>query len=528
MHSHAEPCTPALGAGDGVVIPTPALHQEGDHGSEMDMIIPSSASLPSGADPLHGNSEEVVPQPGFVIKTKNEHSIKVFVNVCMSLKLDAPGNWEKGIPPEVDEALEKMEAGNEPNLTENVRFPLSASEPILSTSKDGTPCLVYDVLLNDSVVKQAKAFSRLRNFLANICLEWIKQKYKTELDENFKVIKATYKGGVIRHHRIRVAPKKLISELPDLQDSSDQQPAFPLFLRPPNKKDQREGSAAKGVKAEARDPQQPPRRCSSLPSTLDSSGNLASYQGTNSQSYKGMAKPPLPEDTTCSFSGEGTATAHSLQTTTSEDMASNEHVLGSHRNAGTELAPPSFTSCTTVTPVPATMLLDADSSQEHNVGSLSSPLAANHSSGPQSAAANREDGERKDTVIKEPVEPKNPMPLPLLPKYTITYEGKPIHTIEIQVFLPKLDEHTKVFLTDHNPGPGVEIEMAGENPPLRLSLPFHVVHSTAHASYRDSDRQLIIRLTHQPYRQVLTELKKRSPHVLGALNFQSRSLLELD
>jgi hypothetical protein len=51
---------------------------------------------PSPPPPPPPPSVELVPTPGFVVKTRDEHGRKVFVNVCGSPLVAAPGDWANG------------------------------------------------------------------------------------------------------------------------------------------------------------------------------------------------------------------------------------------------------------------------------------------------------------------------------------------------------------------------------------------------------------------------------------------------
>jgi hypothetical protein len=48
------------------------------------------------APPPQPPSAELVPEPAFVVKTRDEGGRKVFVNVCGSARVAAPGDWASG------------------------------------------------------------------------------------------------------------------------------------------------------------------------------------------------------------------------------------------------------------------------------------------------------------------------------------------------------------------------------------------------------------------------------------------------
>lgn len=58
-------------------------------------------------------TEEITPDPGFVIKTtETKTGDKIFINVCWHDRVAAPGGWSNGVmPDEVAAALEKLQVG---------------------------------------------------------------------------------------------------------------------------------------------------------------------------------------------------------------------------------------------------------------------------------------------------------------------------------------------------------------------------------------------------------------------------------
>ncbi|KAJ7539140.1 hypothetical protein O6H91_11G078400 [Diphasiastrum complanatum] len=167
--------------------------------------------------------EEIFPAPFFVVKTTNEKSQKILVNVCGSAKISAPGNWEEGVPKDIEDAINSINDEHNESNAMHIRFPLSCSEPITSLDKNGSTCWVYDVVYNESVLRQAMSHKTLKLFVIEMALTWIGQKYKIQLVSGFKLPNLKYKGPSVRRHHIRASPKLLVTELPDLQ------PSFPLL-----------------------------------------------------------------------------------------------------------------------------------------------------------------------------------------------------------------------------------------------------------------------------------------------------------
>jgi hypothetical protein len=106
------------------------------HEDAADITIPSTAT--KGA--TDRTSDELVPKPFFVVKTKNEKKQKVFINVCGSHKIEAPDyGHDINSPTQIDQLMATLEnfqnqEGQE-SFAPDVRFPLSCLEPNKSTDK---------------------------------------------------------------------------------------------------------------------------------------------------------------------------------------------------------------------------------------------------------------------------------------------------------------------------------------------------------------------------------------------------------
>mmetsp|Transcript_5182 Transcript_5182/g.9866 ORF Transcript_5182/g.9866 Transcript_5182/m.9866 type:complete len:426 (+) Transcript_5182:169-1446(+) len=172
--------------------------------------------------------EDITPAEGFVVKTKDDTGRKVFINVCGSPKIPAPGNWDNGkVPAQVQEALDKMEQENqEPG--DALRFPLSCGEVRNDLDKKGEPASVLDVVLNKDIVEQCASLRRLKVFVIELAMAWVGQKHQLELDAKYKLPHLKYKGSAPAQQRIRIDPKCLIHELDEPEDA---EPAFPLLTK---------------------------------------------------------------------------------------------------------------------------------------------------------------------------------------------------------------------------------------------------------------------------------------------------------
>jgi hypothetical protein len=167
-------------------------------------------------------SREITPKPGFVVKTKklngSDQDSKVFINICTHKAIK---NFSKRV--------QLMEDGTE---QEGLSVPCSVGPPRGETDKAGKPAVVFDVIVNPQVVKDAKddLTGSTRHWLIEIAMDRIDNKYSTQLDRRYKLPKARYKGKAAVQ-RIRTVEKPKI-EAVTLDDGTSN----PTKNRPTSKK----------------------------------------------------------------------------------------------------------------------------------------------------------------------------------------------------------------------------------------------------------------------------------------------------
>ena len=132
-------------------------------------------------------SIEITPTGAFVIKTKRADvaegvSAKVFINVAMHEALGAPHLKKK-----LDE-----ETGEE---VEGWNIPLSVGPPRPCSDQKGDKAVVYDCIVNPEVVTNAEndESGNDKDFLVQLCLQYVESKYKCQLDRRYKLPKMKYK-----------------------------------------------------------------------------------------------------------------------------------------------------------------------------------------------------------------------------------------------------------------------------------------------------------------------------------------------
>ena len=190
----------------------------------------SSSSSGGGASAeRRKNVQEIVPEAGFVVKCRDDNDRKIFINMCGSERVAAPGNWDKDkIPEDVMERLNKAEVSPD----ESLRFPLSLSDASYDLDKAGQPCTTFDCIFNLDVLKQAMAEKRLKVFLIELALGWVQEKHHLILDSKYKLPRMKYKGKDVQAQNIRKDDddtKPIIEEI-DGGDEEEKTASFPLMM----------------------------------------------------------------------------------------------------------------------------------------------------------------------------------------------------------------------------------------------------------------------------------------------------------
>ncbi len=167
---------------------------------QLDDFYSAVGMAGQGTSPSIERGLEVIPTPGFVLKTQTlSDGSKVFVNVCSSDLLPLP-------------ALKKRldEEGNE---VEGVNMPLSIGPPREVVDKSGKPCTVYDTVCHPIVLEEADAdkTGAQRDELCQLILKRIEVKNAETLNPQYKLPRTSYVGTVMPQ-RIRDTSKDLIIE----------------------------------------------------------------------------------------------------------------------------------------------------------------------------------------------------------------------------------------------------------------------------------------------------------------------------
>lgn len=225
-----------------------------------------------------------------MVKTSDQDGRKVFINICSSAAVPAPGGWASAaaVPAEVASALEALNTGDGAQGASDaqlqaLRFPLSCGEIKVEADKAGMPCAVVDCILHPDVLAAAASHTPLKAFLVELALQWVGQKHSLELDPRFKLPKMRYKGAEVSAQRIKRPHRALVTELPATPD----EPSFPLALQ--HKGRSAPGSASSkpaAAPAQLKQPQQAEQQLT----------HLVTYQGQPAQAAVVTVQLPAPAD----------------------------------------------------------------------------------------------------------------------------------------------------------------------------------------------------------------------------------------
>ncbi|KAG7387646.1 hypothetical protein PHYPSEUDO_013896 [Phytophthora pseudosyringae] len=142
-------------------------------------------------------------KPGFVMKTTDvKNKKKVFVNVVYADEIQA--------------FSEKKKLDDEGKEQEGIHVPLSLGAPHEVTDRKGVSSLAFDVAVNTKVVEdcQADKTGAFRNFVCELAIEYIDQKYKIKVDDRYKLPRLTYRGELPPpKHYIRKTQAPTIQEV---------------------------------------------------------------------------------------------------------------------------------------------------------------------------------------------------------------------------------------------------------------------------------------------------------------------------
>lgn len=129
---------------------------------------------------------QIQPTAGFSYKTKRtKDNGKVFINIVQHEKLQKPGTKKK------------LDAkGNE---VEGLNIPMSVGMAHEETDKKGVVCTAYDIVVHPDVLRDMEddGTGKFREFLCQLGIQCVEQKYSEQLDKRYKLPKLFYFGEKI-------------------------------------------------------------------------------------------------------------------------------------------------------------------------------------------------------------------------------------------------------------------------------------------------------------------------------------------
>lgn len=187
----------------------------------------------------------VVPSPGFCVKTKNDSGQKIFINVCHSDKVPEPRDI-------TDEELLKLLDSEDPF---SFRVPMSLGEPHAEIDKSGNGCTVYDIVVNTKFLDKMKDSEVFKAFFLTVSMEGIEDKFKTNIDRKWIILKNRKSIGALQEHNVRKESKPIIM---DMDEHGAPQGSKPLIQEVEKKAPTKEELRSRGEEPLYRIIQEPP------------------------------------------------------------------------------------------------------------------------------------------------------------------------------------------------------------------------------------------------------------------------------
>ena len=119
----------------------------------------------------------IAPDPGVVLKTYLPNKNKLFINICSHEKISPP------VPLSPSELVAAGIDTSSPDAEVPMRYPLSSSgEDRSAVDKSGSPCRVWDVVLNPLALAEAEVSLDKKWFLAQLVVQTYEAKFGAGID----------------------------------------------------------------------------------------------------------------------------------------------------------------------------------------------------------------------------------------------------------------------------------------------------------------------------------------------------------
>lgn len=149
----------------------------------------------------------------------------MFINICTHEELGEPS-----IKKRLDDNGEEIEGLN---------IPLSVGPPRTSEDKTGAPCVVYDIMVNPKVVTNAQEdkVGKDKDFLCQLAIQSLEQKYSISLDRRYKLPKLKVFGELQQQYIQDRKKMPKIEELDSNKASSKSSSSKKVLIAPTVVKD---------------------------------------------------------------------------------------------------------------------------------------------------------------------------------------------------------------------------------------------------------------------------------------------------
>ena len=147
-------------------------------------------------------SIDITPVPGFTLKTiMLSTKQKVFINVCCHDSI-----FEPGLKKKLNDQNEEIEGWN---------IPMSIGPSRNDVDHAGVGCLVHDIIVHPKVVGECEEdkTGKHRDFICQLSLQCLEQKFEYQLNRKYKLPKAKYKGSIASQ---RVQDRRAMPQIVEL------------------------------------------------------------------------------------------------------------------------------------------------------------------------------------------------------------------------------------------------------------------------------------------------------------------------
>ncbi|KAJ1409251.1 pre-RNA processing PIH1/Nop17-domain-containing protein [Ochromonadaceae sp. CCMP2298] len=190
------------------------LADEGNLAKMADVIKQMRGAGDTGAGAVNMSKDKpkqpqgitIFPTAGFALKTSRlSDGMKVFLNIAQHETVDEPAIKKK-----LDDKGEEVEGMN---------IPMSVGAPRQEVDKKGVVCIVYDIIVNPVVILESTAdkTGKYRDFICQLGMQYLEQKYAEELDKRYKLPKLKYMGDEVASQYIQDRKK-----MPKIEEVSSQ------------------------------------------------------------------------------------------------------------------------------------------------------------------------------------------------------------------------------------------------------------------------------------------------------------------